>query len=143
VKHTEKTELHTLESLLRGEIAAAETYHQALDGIDLPSLRSIQRDHGDAIRFLTQEIVERGAEPPTSSGAWGVFARATEGAAKLLGDKRALGALRAGEHQGLVDYENAVTNKELGTKCRDHVVETLIPQQRRHVETLDQLIAAH
>ena len=96
-----------LESLLRGEIAAAETYKQALAKVDAAEagpLRDIQRQHGEAIKFFYQQLTAHGCEAPTHSGVWGFFARAVEGGASLLGDRAALSALRTGEQQGLEQY---------------------------------------
>ena len=103
-------------------------------------LREVQNDHGAAIQFLYDQLTARGFEPPTSSGAWGTFARTVEGAAKLLGDKSALRALREGEKKGLEDYERAVASGTLTPQVGNHIEEELIPAQRRHVEVLDGLI---
>ena len=54
-KGTVSQTLPQLDSLLRGEIAAAETYEQALEQLDeseADPLRPIQQSHGDAIRFF-------------------------------------------------------------------------------------------
>jgi hypothetical protein len=143
----ENSAMEVMNSLLRGEIAAAETYKQALDGLDTDpqaeSLRTILREHGDAIRFLHESIDTHGGEPVSSSGAWGFFARTMEGAAKVLGDTAALGALRQGERQGLADYEQALEQEVLPAECRVHIQNTLIPQQRRHIDVLTRLIDAH
>lgn len=128
---------------MRGEIAAAETYKQALDKVDDPQatvLREMQGDHGEAIKFLHAELAARGVEPPTSSGAWGVFSRAVEGTAKIFGDRAALAALREGEQRGLEDYEQALHSGLLPADSRHYVQATLIPRQRRHVEQLNRMI---
>jgi len=138
--------MDTLNSLLRGEIAAAETYKQALDGLgqshrsDGHVLRSIMLDHGAAIRFLHDQIAAQGGSPTTGSGLWGVFARTWESAAKAMGDSTALSALREGERHGLSDYERALDTAVLPAKCRVHIEDTLIPRQRQHIEELDRLI---
>jgi uncharacterized protein (TIGR02284 family) len=136
--------LSELDSLLRGEISAAETYRQALSGIEsareAAPLRSIQQDHGDAIRFLRSEITRNGGEPSSSSGVWGFFARATEGTAKLFGDSAALTALREGERHGLADYEEALREPSLPADCREFIGRTLIPRQRQHIEQLTRML---
>lgn len=134
---------HELEVLLRGEIAAAETYKQVLEDLDGPPadwLRELQLDHGEAIRFLYAELSGRGFEPPTSSGVWGFFARAVEGTAKMVSDKTAFAALREGERRGLEQYEQALASGQLPIDCRTRVEQELIPAQRRHIEVLDRLI---
>lgn len=129
-----------LQSLLRGEIAAAETYAQVLDDDSQPNaalLRELQHDHGRAIKFFSDQLSARGLEVPSTSGAWGQFARLVEGTAKLLGDKTALRALRDGERRGLRDYEQATRSGPLPVDCREHIERELVPTQRRHVEQLD------
>lgn len=134
-----------LQSLLRGEIAAAETYNQVLedrqDG-EQPeqALRELQRDHGRAIRFLTDQLDKLGVEAPAQSGVWGQFARLVEGGAKMLGDKAALAALREGERRGLDDYSDAVQAGNLPPDCRAYIEHELLPAQRRHIEKLDRLM---
>lgn len=133
-----------LESLLRGEISAAETYKQVLENMAGPEaqpLRDIQQEHGEAIRFLKEQLTARGHEAPTSSGTWGVFAKSVEGAAKLFGDKAALTALREGERSGLSQYEKALASGALPADCTTHIGSRLIPAQRRHIAVLDEHIA--
>jgi hypothetical protein len=134
-----------LNSLLRGEIAAAETYQQALEGLDhvegADPLRLIQQNHGSAIGYLRKAVATNGGEASTKSGVWGIFARAIEGAALVIGDRAALSSLLEGEHQGLASYKAAATNLNLSQECRSHIDRVLIPKQRRHIETLSRLIA--
>src|SRR5687768_8280690 len=87
-----------LDSLLRGEISAAETYGQAISKVEgrpeADTLRSIRDDHVAAANALRRHVVARGEEASTSSGAWGSFAKAVEGTAKLFGNASAFKALR-------------------------------------------------
>lgn len=132
-----------IETLLRGEIAAAETYKQALDQVDHPeadTLRQVQQQHGQAIRFFYEQLVARGEYPAKTSGVWGFFARAVEGGARLFGDKAALAALREGERQGLDLYERALESGLLPPACRTFIEQGLIPEQRRHIDILSRLI---
>lgn len=133
-----------LESLLRGEIAAAETYKQALAKVDAAEagpLREIQRQHGEAIKFFYEQLTANGCEAPTHSGIWGFFARTVEGGASLLGDRMALSALRTGEQQGLEQYVKALQTGVLPANCRTYIESGLIPEQRRHIDVLTQLMA--
>lgn len=135
-----------IDSLLRGEIAAAETYKIVLekleDGRETTVLRSIQEDHGDAIRFLYGQLTGRGTEPSAHSGPFGAFARGVEGAAAKLGDKAALMVLREGEVRGLRSYENALREAVLPGEAQLRVSDTFVPRQRRHIEELTRLIDA-
>src|SRR5213592_1810214 len=79
-----------LNGLLRGELAATETYQQALEklgderGADM--LRKIHVDHREAANAVRLHVRDFGEKPDTSSGAWGAFAKAVEGTATLLGN---------------------------------------------------------
>ena len=108
-----------MNSLLRGEISAAETYRNVLDKVadgggdasahDAGLLRQIQEEHGRACQSLRDRIRELGGEASDSSGAWGVWAQAVQGTMSLFGgDKGGLKALKEGEEHGLKDYEEAL-----------------------------------
>jgi uncharacterized protein (TIGR02284 family) len=136
-----------LNSLLRGEISAAETYKQAIDKVnssdaavvDAGTLREIQEEHGRAAQGIRQRIRELGGEASDSSGAWGVWASAVEGTMSLFGgDKGALKALKEGEEHGLKDYQEAVDDVD-GTSAQ-MISNQFIPAQQRHINLLDQLI---
>src|ERR1044071_76394 len=93
----------TLNSLLRGEMSALETYRQAiqkLEGSNAPGLQelhSLRADHRDAADALWHHIEGHGGKPSEDSGPWGGWAKLVEGTAKLLGSAAALKALKEGE----------------------------------------------
>lgn len=146
MKQTSTALERRLDTLLRGEIAAAESYQILIDKVEDPQtleiLRSINDEHGEAIGFLYAQLAERGAEPSKHSGPWGVFARAVEGTAAMIGDKTALTALREGESRGLKDYQDALSEGLLPNEARQKVEETFVPQQEKHIEALSRLIDA-
>ena len=77
------TDVTALNSLLRGEMSAIETYRQALEkagetGFAVAELRGFQRDHRDAADALWHHIEKHGGKPSESSGPWGAFAQAVE-----------------------------------------------------------------
>jgi uncharacterized protein (TIGR02284 family) len=136
-----------LNSLLRGEISAAETYRMAIDKLNNPDhaadaglLSQIQEEHGRACQSLRDRIRELGGEPSDSSGAWGAWAKLTQGTSNLLGDAAALKSLKEGEEHGLKDYKEALD--DIDTSSADLVQNQLIPAQQRHITLLDQLIGA-
>jgi rubrerythrin len=135
----------TLQSLLRGELSAVETYRQALEKVrgedGALDLQGIERDHLTACDRLRADIVKANDKPSTSSGAWGAFAKAVEGTAKLFGNAAALKALKEGEEHGVSEYEQALKDESLDPQARRLISETLLPQQRTHISTLDRLIA--
>lgn len=140
--------LDELQSLLRGELAAVDTYGQAREKIsDEPGaadLRRIENEHKEAADILKRHITLHGGQPASSPGAWGTFARAVEGTAKLFGNVAALKALKEGEEHGRNDYERALQDPDFGKECpecRAIVTSTLLPRQREHIATLDRLMS--
>ena len=135
-----------LNSLLRGEISAAETYRMAIDKIadstttvaNAGLLREIQEEHGRAAQGLRDRIRELGGEAADSSGAWGVWAKTVQGTMNLLGDASSLKALKEGEEHGLKDYQEALD--DVDATSAQLIQNQLIPAQQRHINLLDQLI---
>jgi len=141
--------INQLNSFLRGEISAAETYRMALDRVtdsdqstqsSLGLLREIQEEHGRAAQAIRDRIRELGGEPADVSGPWGAFAKFTQGAANLFGDAASLKSLKEGEEHGLKDYQEGVDDIDLTSA--ELVQNQLIPAQQRHINLLDQLIGS-
>lgn len=139
------TKTDTLSSLLRGELSAVETYEQALkklaDTQGAAELVRIRSNHVDAVAILRRHLQQHGGEDVRSSGVWGVFARAVEGAAKVLGPAAAIKALLEGEEHGIKGYEEALEDGELPTDCEAIITSTMLPRARDHVQALKRQIA--
>jgi hypothetical protein len=140
-----------LNSLLRGEIAAAETYRMAIDKFaggpgaspdvsNVGLLRQIQEEHGRAAQGIRDRITELGGEASDTSGAWGVWAKTVQGTMNLLGDASSLKALKEGEEHGLKDYQEAVDDVDAASA--QLIQNQFIPAQQKHIDLLDQLISA-
>jgi len=134
-----------LNSLLRGELSATETYQQALakcgpDAEDA-DLRQIHIDHREAANTLRQQVHHVGGKPDQKSGLWGTFAKTVEGTAKLFGNAAAIKALKEGEETGINDYKKALDDKALPEDCKDLIRQKLLPQTQEHIRTLDRLMA--
>jgi uncharacterized protein (TIGR02284 family) len=134
-----------LNSLLRGEISAAETYRMAIDKVagvesstDAGLLREIQEEHGRAAQTVRDRIREMGGVASNSSGAWGAWAKTVQGTMNLFGDASCLKALKEGEEHGLKDYQEALDDVDAAS--RQLIQNQLIPAQQRHINLLDQLI---
>jgi uncharacterized protein (TIGR02284 family) len=136
---TEQT-VDTLNSFLRGEMSAVETYRQAIEKMTDPVLRArlqdIQQLHERQAAKLRNQIAQCGGQPSETSGPWGGFAKLVEGGAKVFGVKAALAALEEGEDHGLKLYQGNLD--ELEPKARSFVQNDLLPTQQ---ETHDAMSA--
>jgi demethoxyubiquinone hydroxylase (CLK1/Coq7/Cat5 family) len=130
-----------LNSFLRGEISAVETYRQALEALEdstyASTIAECKQSHEERVSILTEEILNLGGEPAESSGAWGAFAKLVEGGAAALGDKAAISALEEGEDHGNEDYERDV--EKLDPTVRTVIEEKVIPLQVRSHASMSEL----
>ncbi|HUS33702.1 MAG TPA: DUF2383 domain-containing protein [Kofleriaceae bacterium] len=123
-----------LNSFLRGELSAVETYRMALDKLDANSasrfeVEACMQSHQQRVQLLREAVLACGGTPSDSSGPWGVFAKAVEGAAKAFGEKAAIAALEEGEDHGLKDYKD-IDDNELDMQTRTIVAAQLLPAQQ-------------
>jgi hypothetical protein len=131
----------TLNSFLRGELSAVESYRQAIDKLSnssaRPMLEDCQLSHAERVTKLRAQIERLGGSPSEKSGAWGAFAGAVEGTAKVFGEKTAIAALEEGEDHGLKLYHRDMA--KLDADSRELVVTDLLPEQERTHRTLSTL----
>lgn len=131
----------TLNSFLRGEISAVETYRQAIEKLrDKPeasTLNDCMRSHEQRVSMLETEIRVRGGKPAQGSGPWGTFAKLMEGGAKLFGAKAAIAALEEGEDHGRDDYKRDV--KKLEPDARAFIEGQILPEQLRTHQMMSSL----
>lgn len=137
-----KSNIEQLNSFLRGEMSAVETYRMALDKLDRGStarteLESNLQSHQHRVEMLTDAIRQLGGVPATSSGPWGAFAKVVEGTARTFGDKVAVAALEEGEDHGLKDYKKDID--DLDMQARVLVRNQLLPQQQQTHDRLSAL----
>jgi len=121
-----------LNSFLRGEISAVETYDQAIAKSENDASRNILRknrsSHAERADLLRIAVRNLGGTPSDSSGAWGSFAKAVEGGAKIFGESVAVAALEEGEDIGLRDYDGEL--KGLSPAAQSFVKTRLLPAQK-------------
>jgi hypothetical protein len=141
---TQKTsdDIAQLNSFLRGEISAVETYRMAIEKLDTSSLarselETCQSSHQRRVDLLRSAILSGGGDPSDSSGHWGVLNKVIEGGAGVLGDTAAIAALEAGEDHGLADYR-ADADKVHGP-AHELVMTKLLPLQEQTHRTLSDL----
>jgi uncharacterized protein (TIGR02284 family) len=130
-----KSSVDQLNSFLRGELSAVETYRMALDKLDATSpsrfeVEACMQSHQQRVQLLREAIIAVGGTPADSSGPWGVFAKAVEGTAKAFGEKAAIAALEEGEDHGLKDYNKEIKDDDLDFQARSLVTSQLLPQQQ-------------
>ncbi len=143
------TDVTALNSLLRGEMSALETYRDARDKLEklgeesasgAAELLRLQLDHRAAADALWHHIEQHGGQPSESQGPWGAFVKAVAGVAKIFGDTTVLKALKEGEEHGLKDYQDTLENQGLPADCQE-LLRGLLAKQREHIATLDRLMA--
>jgi hypothetical protein len=136
-------EVKALNKLLRGELSAIETYQMVIDKLagdpSLDKLRALQDEHRKSAEELRSHLKTHDAATSDSSGAWGDFVKALEGAATHLGRMATLLILRQGEETGLEAYEGALYSLDLNADCRPMLTE-LSSRQREHLHTFDSIL---
>ncbi len=129
---------------LRGEIAATEAYEKALNELDgelnCIRLSAFLSDHHEATLYWRDQVIAEYDEPQDNSGSWGAFVKSVVNAAKLLGPKATLKALKEGEEHGLEQYEKATRQDHLSVTLKYHIRNILIPNQKRHIAELAGMI---
>ena len=138
---TQNSTVSVLNSFLRGEISAVETYRQALDKVEAAPLRTQLQDcmqsHARRVDVLRQQIQMLGGEPSEGSGVWGAFAKAVEGSAKAFGEKAAISALEEGEDHGRNEYRQELD--KLDDSARAFVQSRIMPEQERTHSAMSQM----
>jgi uncharacterized protein (TIGR02284 family) len=136
-----QADVETLNTFLRGEISAVETYRQAIDHVSDDRIRSnledCLHDHEHRVEAIRERIEKLGGKPTEGSGLWGTFAKLVQGGADMLGEKAAVQALEEGEDHGLADYQRDM-DKTHG-EARRFVRMELLPAQKRTHERLSRL----
>jgi len=140
------THVNNLNSLLRGEISATETYNQALEKFagkpEEAELRRMRDEHREAANALRQQVHEHDAAPSTGSGWWGSWAKFVEGASQVFGKAASLKALKEGEEHGIKEYKEVLQDDSVNDACKGLIRERLLPECQAHVHSLDRLIDA-
>ena len=136
------TNIDQLNSFLRGEISAVETYRIALDnlGADHPgrnALGSCKSSHVQRVLALQTKVRALGGSPSEGSGPWGALVTAYESGAAVLGDQAVIAALEQGEDHGLADYRADLD--KLDADSRQLVTAVLLPQQVETHEVIRKL----
>ncbi len=131
-----------LNSFLRGELSAIESYEEALCGrpglSQKHELGQCMASHLQRAQMLREKIESMGGTPAGSSGVWGTLAKLVEKGAVSLSDAVTVRALEEGEDIGLKDYRIHIP--EVDPETREFLGLLLAEQKRTH-ETLEKLVA--
>jgi len=132
-----------LNTLLRIEIAAVETYNRAVaavaDELVIADLQKIRDEHSRAVRELRDRVVWFAGQPAEGAKPWDEFASVVRGV-QVVAPARALAALRVGEEHGIGEYEAALENTDIHADCHRLIRTDILPVCRRHVEDLNRLL---
>ncbi len=141
MEHSREDDIKQLNSFLRGELSAVETYNQCLEKVEDASVREqlqiLLESHRNRAMVLSERVRALGGEPEHSSGVWGSFAKAVEGSAKAFGSSVAVSVLEEGEDHGKHTYEKNV--EKLSASERDFVQREIYPEQLRSHDILSAL----
>lgn len=127
-----------LDDLVRGELAALKAYDAAMkdlkDENQKAKLEKIRNDHEKAVSMLSKYVAGKPEllEDTKDSGAWGTFA-------KNWAKVRGVDGLRQGEQHGIDEYEEALEDENLPKNLKAQIKNELLPNQKKHIETLKTL----
>ncbi len=138
------TKSEKIQSIIKGERAAVETYGQVFekygDDSQIDKLRYFSKDHKEAVIELNNMAQRNNIEIPESSGVWGSWSKLVTGTATLLGKKSALKALKEGEEHGLKEYEELLSSSSVPDNMKMLVNNKFIPMQKKHIKDIDLLM---
>jgi hypothetical protein len=125
--------IEQLNSFLRGELSAVESYNLALQRLAgflyRATLEDCANSHERRALMLAREVARRGGSPAQNSGTWGKFVRVLESSSIRAGAKHAVAALEEGEDHGRNDYDRDI--EKLDVDGRSFVAQRLMPEQIR------------
>lgn len=137
-------DIEILNSLLRGELAAVETYVRAINKLEDPhvvaDLQAIHEQHVQSEILLREKVLELGGEPVDYSEPWGTCTAAISGETRVVAPATALAALRQGEERSIIEFEDSLKHEEVAADCKQLIRTNLLPTGRKHVAELDRLM---
>jgi hypothetical protein len=132
-----------LNSFLRDELAAVETYGQALLGRSSFSgkteLSMCQRSHEVRARNLRDKIASLGGQPAATSGIVGAWKKLLESGAAALSENTAIVALEREEDHVLRDYRTGMG--KVDPEARAFLEANVVPEEEYTHRTMSDLRA--
>lgn len=139
--HAARDDVAAVTSLLKGQLAAVESYDQVINRFEDPhlvaDLEAIREDHIQAKAILREKVEQLGGPSVESPGPWCACAAADEA---RLSPVTALAALHQGEEQAVIEFENSLKIDGLDADCKNLIRTKLLPGSRTHVAELDRLM---
>lgn len=130
-----------LNSFLKNELAAVETYSQVIDKAKSPglssSLSNLQQSHRRSAELLRQKIQALGGKPADSSGMWGGVSKLLQGTSNLFGEKSAVSTLEEGEDRGRDDYQRDMS--KLSPELQRFIQDEIMPEQQRSHDAMHEI----
>ena len=130
-----------LNSLLEAELAAVESYSQALPKVHDQKVanvfRECQETHKHHSEKLQTAIKDMGGSPATSSGGWTGLSKLLTAGAAAAGDNSLVSAMEQGEDVRLADYEWILLS--MHGAYRSMVRDELLPEEKAIHEKLSAL----
>jgi hypothetical protein len=141
-QHADSATVRVLNRMVRGELAAAAAYDQALTHIDHPedrmALEQNRESHATRAVMLGQLVEREGGTPAHHAGPLGVVAQLVERGAAFVGRNTLLRALREAELSGLDSYATNV--KTLPANAAEEVVEHALIEQQLSLNRIEGLL---
>lgn len=124
--------IEDLNALLKNELSAVETYHQALakfqDKQGIEVLRGCQQSHTERANKLRSIILKLDGQPVTDIGVGGQLGKLVMGGAKTIGDEAIILALQTDEGEWTANYEWRLVS--MHGDYRPLVKDELLPEQQ-------------
>lgn len=137
--HHSQTDIKYLNSFLKNELSAIETYKQVInkaDSADISSsLSALQESHRRRADLLSERIRSLGGAPADSAGAWGGIVKMVQAGTNLFGEKAAIHNLEEGEDRGRDDYQRDVS--KLSPENQRFIEERIMPEQLRSHDAME------
>jgi uncharacterized protein (TIGR02284 family) len=144
MQQTTESDIKQLNSFLRGELSAIETYEQCIskitDGNTIAQLSALKESHRMRASLLADRVRSLGGDAADASGVWGSVAKLFEGTAKVFGQSAAISALEEGEDHGRHDYRKDIVN--LSPAERSFIEQEILPEQLRTHDVLSRIESA-
>lgn len=128
-----ESDVKHLNSFLKNELTAVETYSQVIEKSKNPdltnSLTNLQMSHRKRVDLLRQKIQALGGQPAEGTGIWGGVSKLMQRTSNLFGEKAAISTLEEGEDRGRDEYKRDVS--KLSPELQRFIQDEIMPEQQR------------